>query len=152
MSAFSDWLGALEGYCITAASQASPAYSDVLTGAPIPRGRCVRLWWDGEVIPPPQLGNRYTLASELVGHSIVVGAFEPLSDLNEAGFRAVMLGMQSFFHALRVLVDQDRTLGGKSAVIEPEPVAVDYAVLGGAQYAFGLMAFTPGYLEYGIGD
>jgi hypothetical protein len=148
---FSAWLSALEGHATTAAGQANPAYSDVLAGAPIPRGRCVRLWWDGEVIPPPQLGARYSLSSENVGHSIVVGAFEPLN-LDEAAFRSTMLGMQSFFHALRVLVDADRTLGGTSSVVEPEAAVVEFAILGGTQYAFGLMAFTPGHLEYAIGD
>lgn len=148
---FADWLTKIEAHAVTAAGQANPAYTDVTVGAPLPRGRCVRVWWEGEVIPPPQMGNRYSLSSEVVGHGIAVGAFEPISDLNEAGFRNMLLGLQSFFHALRVLVDADRTLAGTSAVIEPDPVEIDYANLGGILCAFGVMGFTPGYLEYAIG-
>jgi len=152
VTALGDQLDALLALAETAAAACSPKYDDVAIGAPVPRGRCVRLWWSGEAIPAPQMGgSRYTLNSELVGAGVVVTVFEPFSDLGEEVTANAMVNMATFIDGLRSGIDADRTLGGKTIAVEPEATPAEYAQLGQVVYGFASMAMQTGMTEYLIG-
>lgn len=152
MTLVSDVLDALLTIAQAAGAEVDPPYTDVEIGAPMPRGRCVRVWWTGEVIPAPQMdGVRYSLDHELVGQGFAVTAFEPMSGFDEAPAAARMNRLATFVDEFRSGVNEDRTLGGKAMSIEPEATPVDYANLGGTLFAFAPTELTAGLVEYPIG-
>lgn len=152
MSFVSDVLAELLEDAQTAGAAVTPAYTDIEIGAPMPRSRCIRVWWTGEFIPAPQMNDqRYSLSTEFVGHGFAVAVFEPMSDLSEISAENRMGAMGAFVDALRGAIDADRTLGGKSVSVEPEETPVDYANLGGTLYAFAAMPIAAGIVEHTIG-
>lgn len=152
MGAVSDWMDEVTSRATTAGQAVDPKYTDVAIGAPVPRGRCVRIWWAGEVIPAPQMGSRYSLSTEIVGHQIVATVFEPMSDSSEQATENLMGTMADFVSALRDAIDADRTLGGKSVSIEPEPTPCEFVQIGGTLYAFASMVMPVGNIEYDVND
>lgn len=152
MSQPSDVMDALLSIAATAGASVSPKYTDVKIGLAVPRGRCIRLGWIGETIPAPQLdGQRYTLASEMVGHRFALGVYENVTDMAEDAAAARMLVMADFFHAFRTAVDADRTLGGKVMACEPDAAVIDYVRIDTGLWAIGGQEIVAGMVEYGIG-
>lgn len=152
MSFVTDVLSALLANARTAGAATTPAYTDIEIGVPAPRGRCVRVWYTGEVIPAPQLdGKRYSLDTELVGHGFAIAAFEPMADFEEYGAEQRMGALGGFVSALRTAIDADRTLGGKTVAVEPDAAPIDYANLAGTLHAFAAMPITAGFTEHTIG-
>jgi hypothetical protein len=151
MGTVSDWLDQVEAIAQTAGAAVSPKYTDVKIGAPYPRGRCARIWWGGEVIPAPQMGEmRYSLSTEIVGHAVVVTVFEPMGDVSEDASKSLMGTMADFISELRDGIDADRTLGGKSVSIEPEATPNEFIQIGNALFAFASMVCPVGNIEYDV--
>lgn len=146
------WLGKVKTVAQTAAAGLPNPYTDVAIAAPVPRGRCVRVWWAGEEIPAPQMdGVRYSLSSEIVGQRIAATAFEPLSDSTEQVTAAAMASLGEFVHAMRAAVNADRTFGDTAMSVEMPAVDADYLNVGGAILAYATCLLVPGITEYAIG-
>lgn len=153
MSDLSDWLSAVKSAAGQAAATITPAYTDVVVGAPVPRGRCVRVWWGGEAIPAPQMdGRRYSLNHELIAQRIAATVFEPMSDMSEGNSEAAMGRIADFVLALRTVIDEDRTLGGKSVSVEPDETPCEFLNIGGTLYAYASMTMSVGIIEVQIGS
>ena len=148
-----DWLAAVKNAAVTAGQATTPKYDDVAIGAPVPRGRCVRVWWAGEAIPAPQMGEvRYSLDHEIVGHEIAVTVFEPMGDASEQASEDRMATIADFVVELRDAIDIDRSLGGKSMSVEPEATPADFVNIGGTLYAIASMVMPVGVIEFEVGN
>lgn len=122
-------LAAIEGHAVTAGAAVTPPMGDVCAGVPLPRGRCARVYWDGEA-DAVRMPGRFTLASELVGDRLAVRAFWPIASADEAAHAGRVAEMADFAHAFRAAVDGDSGIEADVAHAE-----ADFAQIGGALYA-----------------
>lgn len=132
----------------TGTALASPI-TDVQIGLPVPRGRCGRVYWDGEA-QPVRMGGRRDLSGELVSQKITVTWFWPLAETGEVQAKARVLEMATVVDDLRRRVLADSQLGGSSTDLEMGYAQPDFLQLGGATYAIVVCEFTTDYVEYPI--
>ena len=142
-------LTALENHATTAGAAVTPALTDVTAGLPVPRGRCVRIYWDGE-IDPPRMTGRVPLSSEMIGDRLMVTAFWPVGDAGEAAHRNRILEMWGFAAALRTALDTDMTLGGEVQTIRVGDATPGVTTEGGGWYATVDTPVEIGYREQEI--
>lgn len=143
-------LSAIEAHAAAAGAAVTPPITDVCAGLPVPRGRCVRVFWTGEA-EPVRMPGRYTLSGELVGDSITVRGFWPVASADEAAHRSRVLEMAALAHGVRAAIDGDQTLDGDAAdsVLVGDSDA-DFAVIAGALYAVVDIPLTVSYREVEI--
>lgn len=116
----------------TAANAVSPAIDDVQVAFPVPRGRCVRVFWtaeqDPDVMPPD------TLTEDLIAEVIHVSTFWPLSNLSESDAADYATQVYAFKHALRTAIDADTKLNGTATLAQMRNAELTYAKIAGAEY------------------
>ncbi len=132
-----------------AALSANAKFTNVTIGAPIPKGKCVRLFWTGEAAPEHMGGDR-TLNSRMVSPTCGLVAFWPMSTMTEALVKAIDDEMSDFIHYLRTAILADSQLGGASTDLEMGYAEPDFVVIEGTRYATVEVPFTFDYLEYPI--
>ena len=130
--AFSDQLARILTHCTTAANAVSPAIDDVQVAFPVPRGRCVRLFWTAEEDPVHFESD--TVAEDLIAEAVHVSAFWPLSNLSEADAADYATQVYAFKHALRTAIDGDTKLNNTATGVEMRNAELTYAQIAAAEY------------------
>ena len=129
--AFSDQQARVLVHCTTAANAVSPAIDDVQIAFPVPRGRCVRVFWtaeeDPELIPD-------TLTEDIVAEVIHVSAFWPLSNIGETDAADYATQVYAFKHALRTAIDGDTKLNTHAKHVAMRNAELTYAQIAGAEF------------------
>lgn len=130
--AFADQLARIVTHATTAANAVSPAIDDVQVAFPVPRGRCVRLFWTAEEDPPHFEAD--SVVEDLIAETVHVSAFWPLSNLSETDAADYATQVYAFKHALRTAIDGDTRLNGTATGVEMRNAALTYALIAGAEY------------------
>lgn len=144
MSDVASWLAAIEAHAQAAGAALDDPMTDVAIGFPWPRGRCARVFWNGEAAPET-MGGRLTLDSEMVAEIIRVTAFWPVGDGNEEAAKSLVTEMATFVHELRTRVLGDASIAAGLAM---EHVVPTDLVIGGTRYALAPVDFVLDYIEY----
>lgn len=122
---------------------------DVVAAFPVPKGRCVRVYYGGEVAPR-KMGGRYTLNSEMVGEVTMIALFLPIALNDEAVAAVVDAQLYTFKHALRTAILGDAQLNGASVDLELDYLEPDIVTSGNTRYLVGLWRCVSDYIEYTI--
>lgn len=146
--AFADQLAAIETHAQAAGAAMTPPMTDIVIGLPWPRGRCARVFWDGET--EPARIDRRAIGEEHVSQRISVTAWWPVSDAGEAASEQLMSEMREFAHQMRTRVLGDSQLGGMSTDLEMEYASPDFVPWGGQLYASVGMTFVTDFDVYPI--
>lgn len=129
--AYADQQARILTHCQTAANAVSPAIDDVQVAFPVPRGRCVRIFWtaeeDPELIPD-------SLIEDSVAEVVHVSVFWPLSNLAETDAADYATQVYAFKHALRTAIDADTKLNGQARNAAMRNAELTYAQVAGAEY------------------
>lgn len=141
---------AITVHAVAAAAAVDSNFTDVAIGMPLPRARCVRIFYGGER-DPEKMGAQRTLNSRLTAESILLRAFWPVSDYLAARGRALFGEQRSFVVQLRTRIEGDSQLGGKSADLSMHLAEPDDVVLGTTHYAIVDVEFVVDYHETTIG-
>jgi len=129
--AYADQQARVLTHCITAANAVSPAIDDVQVAFPVPRGRCVRIFWAAEQDPEKITDS---LVTDEVAEVIHVSAFWPLSNLAESDAADYATQVYAFKHALRTAIDGDTKLNGTAKDVTLGNQELTYAQIAGAEY------------------
>src|SRR3990170_2635748 len=78
--AYADTKAAILTHALAAGVALTVPITDVAIGFASPKGRCIRIYWGGE-IDPRHIGKR-TLNSEMIGQRTIIGAFWPVTTLS----------------------------------------------------------------------
>jgi hypothetical protein len=143
---FQTTIEAIETHAQTVGAAMTPAMTDVCIGLPFPRGRCVRVYWDGEA-DPPRMPMRNSLNSELVGDRVTVRGFWPVASADEAAHKARVLEMHALAHGIRDAIDGDTTLNGEIDTVVVGDSVPDAIQFGGTWYAVLDIPLTLGHRE-----
>jgi hypothetical protein len=122
-------------------------WSDVEITAPLPRGRCVRLFYAGEA-RPEHYQEANTLSTRLVAQVVIVRAFLPVADYAKLRRKNLMLDMAAFVKGLRTRLMADMTLGGACTSLHIPDTQVDDILFGQAHYAISDTAVHVEYDEF----
>lgn len=138
---------AILAHCVTAGATLTPPIADVKSAFPLPKGRCVRVYYGGEA-DPVKMGARWTLNSEMIAKRTMIAAFWPISTLSEDLAAAIDAEAEAFGHSLRGLLDGDAQLGGTttdSALLDAAP---DIFNVNGARFLGVVWEHLAEYTEY----
>lgn len=141
-------MNAIETHVVAAGNAVEPKITDVCIGLPVPRGRCGRIWWDGEA--DERAGRRYSLNHQLIANRIGVRFFWPVSDAAEAAAKNRIFEMRAIAHEVRTRILGDSALGGNSSDLEVENAEADLLNSAGTLYATVSIEITTGILEYEV--
>lgn len=147
--AFADQLAAIKTHAVAAGATLSPALTDVAIAHPVPRGRCVRIFWAGEV-EPVRMGAQRSLNAELIAERIMLVAFWPISDSSETGAEAIETDIYALKHEIRTRVLGDSQLGGMSTDLAMSYAETDFVVISGTAYRTLECEFVTDFFEYSI--
>jgi hypothetical protein len=147
---YTDQRDAILVHAKAAALTANPKFTNVVVGAPIPNGKCVRIFWAGEA-EPVRMGTPRVLNAEMVAPTIGLVAFWPLTTLTPTAIEAIDDEMSAFIHALRTAVLADSQLGGQATDLEMGYAEPSFVVIEGSRYATVEVPFTLDFLEYPLG-
>lgn len=136
-------------HATAAAAAVDSRWTDVAIGMPLPRARCVRIFYGGERAPE-RLGAEMTLNSDLIAESVMLRAFWPVSDYGAKKARALMSEQWSFVHELRTRVRGDSQLDNKSQDLSMHHAEPDDVLFGTTHYALIDVEFVVDYGEYEV--
>ena len=120
---------------------------DVSAGFPVPKDRCVRVYYAGETAPLRMGGNR-VLNGELVSHRTLVALFLPVTDTEEFTAAIIDAEMFDFGHDLRTRILGDSQLGGASTDLTVGYLEPDLVTYNNVRYLLGLWEIISDYVEY----
>lgn len=120
---------------------------DAADGFPVPRGRCIRVYYGGETEPARMGGNR-VLNGELVAHRTLVVVFLPVSVNDEAVAAAIDADLYTFGHELRTRILGDSQLGGASTDLTVGYLEQDFEEYNNARYLIGRSEIVSEFTEY----
>lgn len=146
--AYADVKARLVTHARTAAASLAIPIEDVQVGPAWPKGRCVRVYYGGEV-DPLRIGSR-DLTGELVAKVTWITAFWPLSALEEELISTVDAEADAFAHALRIAVDGDVDMNGQTDNTTLEHVVLSDEVLGNTRYLVLTWRAVTDYYEYTV--
>ena len=132
--AFSDVLNRIETHATTAGASLTVPITDVKIGYPKATGRCVRIFWGGEVRPVKMGDSEQVLNGQMVSDLVVIVAFWPLSNLSETMAETIELEARAFTAAFRTAVLGDSQLNGNVTDLYLQHGETDFPVLAGTQY------------------
>lgn len=144
-----DVLDAIQVHCLAAGNALASPIKDVAVGWPVPRGRCIRIFWGGEVAPERMGGDR-VLNGELVSERAIIRAFWPLSDYGETKARTLIGEMWDLKHEIRTRLLGDSQLGGLSTDFVMGYAEADDVAIGGGVFATLDIECTTDFTEYTI--
>jgi hypothetical protein len=147
--AYADAKARLVTHAQTASATLSRPFEDVQAGLPLPRGRCVRIYYGGET-DTLRMGGRYTLNSEMVGKVTNIAAFWPITTLDEEIAALIDAEAEAFSHAFRTAVDADTALNGQADNVTLMFGEPDIVIVGNARYLMILWRAVTDYVEYPI--
>ncbi len=134
----------LSAHATAAAAAVDAKWVDVEITAPLPRGRCVRLFYVGEA-RPEHYEEANTLSTRLVAQVVVIRSFLPVADYAKLRRKNLMLDMASFVKGLRTRLMADFTLGGACTSLHIPDTQVDDILFGTVHYA---ISDTEVHVEY----
>lgn len=140
-------LAAILVHATAAGASLTPPIEDVKIGWPVPRGRCIRIFYNGETEPVRMGGNR-TLAADLVSEVTSIVAFWPVNDASDDNAQNIETQMVALKHDLRTRICGDGQLSGSGTDLELGYVEPDFQVISGARYrvmAWDLTTDTTAY-------
>ena len=140
-------IAAIRDHAAASAAALANPITDVKVAYPAPPGRCVRIFYGGEVAPEV-IGAESTLNSQLVGSLTVVMLFEPLSSLSENQAAVIEAECQSFVHAMRTAIDGDFTIGGGETVATVGYAEPGFASLEGVPFRTVEIQIVSEFTEY----
>lgn len=135
----------------TASAALANPFEDVKAAFPLPKGRCVRVYYGGEDDPPgfPERGSR-SMGYELIGKATLIAAFWPVTSLDEELAELIDTEAEAFGHALRTAIDGDSSLDGAADNTVLGDATPDFAVVGNTRYVVMEWRAVSAYIEYGI--
>lgn len=147
--AYSDTKARLVTHAATAgaAITADPVI-DVQAAFPVPKGRCVRIYYGGET-EPARIPNR-VLNGELVAEVTFIALFLPIPLNDESVAAAVDAQLYQFKHALRTAIDGDSQLNGYATDLALELLEPDLVTYNNTRYLLGLWRCVSDYTEYTV--
>jgi len=140
---------AIVTHCLAAGAALSNPILDVQAGFPIAKGRCIRVYYGGEVAPE-RMGAEYTLNSQMVGEVTVIVAFFPITLSDETLTATIDADFYLLKDQLRTRILGDAQLGGASTDLELRLVTQDFVVLGNTRYSMGTWEVVSDFTEYTI--
>lgn len=146
--AYADVKARLIVHATTAGAALTPPLVDVQAGLPLPKGRCVRVYYGGEA-ETTRMGGRYTLNSEMVGKVTMIAAFWPITSLDETIARTIDAEAEAFSHALRTAIDGDTDLTGADST-ELDYGEPDIVTVGNTRFLALLWRAVCDYTEYSL--
>lgn len=148
--AYADTKARLVTHATTAgAAITSDPILDVQAAFPVPKGRCVRIYYGGEA-EPARMGANRTLNSELVGEITFIALFLPVVVNDEGVAAALDAQLYTFKHALRTAIDGDSQLNGYSVDLDLEYLEPDLVTYNNVRYLLGLWRCVSDYTEYTV--
>lgn len=140
-------IAALLTHAEAAAAALTDPITDVQVGLPMPRDRCVRIYWAGEVAPP-HFPNRRSLNGWLVGQQVEVTAYWPVSDAEETEAAARITDMATFVDEIRKRVQLDSQLGGEATDLLMDDAIPELEKIAGKWFAFVPCVFKTDATDY----
>jgi hypothetical protein len=147
--AYADVKARLVTHAQTASATLTRPFEDVQTGVPLPKSRCVRIYYGGET-DPKRMGGRYTLNSEMVAKITLIAAFWPITALDEEQAALIDAEAEAFSHAFRTAVDADTDLNGQVDNTTLEDAQPDFVVAGTTRFLMIQWRAVTDYVEYPI--
>jgi hypothetical protein len=136
------------GTHLTAAGAAlAVPITDVMYAAPVPKGRCIRYFYGGETDPPAFSGKK-TLNSQMVGETVLIVAFFPVSSLGETEAASTEDELWDLKDEVRTRIDGDSQLGGACTDLLLGDVEPDFVVIGNTRYRTLNWDLTLAFTEY----
>ena len=145
-----DVLDAIQVHCLAAGNALASPIKDVAVGWPVPRGRCIRIFWGGETKPARMGEHPRSQVGEMVSERVVIRAFWPLSDYGETKARTLIGEMWDLKHEIRTRLLGDSQLGGLTTDFEMGYAGADDVVIGGAAFTFIDIECITDYHDYPI--
>ncbi len=136
-------------HAAAAALACDSKFLDVAVGHPTPRGRCVRVFYNGER-EPEEMGAGRTLNSRMVAEAVMVRGFWPVSEYAAKRGRLLMSEVWTFIYQLRSRLAGDSQLGGDSADLNIHLAMVDDVLIAGTLYVIADVEVVADYHEYAI--
>ncbi len=133
----------------TAAAAVARPIDDVKIGFPLPKGRCVRVYYGGETATE-RMNGRYTLNSEMVAKITMIAAFWPVTVLDEEMVSMIDSEAEAFSHALRTAIDGDTALDDKADSTVLDYGEPDVAIIGNTRFLVMMHRAITDYVEYTI--
>lgn len=130
--AYSDQQARVLTHCTTAANAVSPVIDDVKVAFPVPRGRCVRIFWTAE--EDPTVMPESVLTEDLIAEVIHISVFWPLSNISETDAADYATQVYAFKHALRTAIDGDTKLNSQATLATLRNQELTYSQIAGAEY------------------
>jgi hypothetical protein len=130
--AYSDQRARILTHATTAANAVSPVIDDVQVAFPVPRGRCVRIFWTAE--EDPIVLPESVLTEDLIAEVTHISAFWPLSNIGETDAADYATQVYAFKHALRTAIDADTKLNSTAQHVTMRNAELTYAQVAGAEY------------------
>lgn len=125
---------AIKTHAVAAAAAVDATWKDIEIAPPLPRGKCVRLFYGGEREPVHFDGNE-VLNAELVAQAVTLRAFWPVADYAKARRRNLMYEMAAWSKELRTRIRGDSTLGGACTDLTVSLADPDDILFGTVHYA-----------------
>ena len=145
-----DLMDAIAVHALAAADTAGGAdFHDVAVGFPAGRGRCVRIFYDGERLPEHFLEGT-TLNSRLMAESIHIRGYWPSPETSSKRQRIIEHEMATFVKSLRTRILGDSQLGGGAADLNLSPALVNQVTVANSRYVTVDLEAVVDYSEYTI--
>lgn len=122
---------------------------DVQAAFPVPKGRCVRIYYGGES-EPHRMGGSRTLNSEMVSEITFIALFLPVPVNDEAVAAALDGQLYDFKHALRTAIDGDSQLNSNATDLDLELLEPDLVMHNNVRYLLGLWRCVSDFTEYAV--
>jgi hypothetical protein len=149
-----DVMDVIATHSVAAAAAVDSKFVDVAVGFTAAKGKCIRIYYGGEV-EPARMGADKVLNASLVGERIVIDALWPIASSGHADQRTLIGQMYLLKHELRTRILGDSQLGGDTTDLAIEPATIDEVIFGGLRgtgqhYLQLRMEVHCDYTEYAI--
>lgn len=147
--AYADTKAAIVVHAAAAGAALTNPILDARAGFPIPKDRCIRVYYGGET-EPARMGGRRTLNSEMVGQRTLIAAFFAIRTTSEDVVIVIDAELQALAHDLRTRILGDSQLGGSATDLDLGYMEPDIVTFGNARYLMGLWEVVSDYTEYSL--
>ena len=147
---FDGTVNAVLAHCVAAGAALTNPIVDVAYAHPLPRGRCIRIFYGGEAEPAHMGSDARVLNGQMVAELIRIVAFWPLSSSGETMAATVEAEVRALKHQIRTRILGDSQLGGLSTDLALSNAITDFGANGGIVYRTLEYEITTDYDEYAI--
>jgi hypothetical protein len=147
--AYADTKAAIVVHAAAAAAALTDPILDARAAFPVPKGRCVRVYYGGET-EPVRMGGRRVLNAEMVAHRTFIALFLPVTLNDEDVVVIIDAELFTFGHELRTRILGDSQLGGQSTDLELGYLEPDLVTYNNVRYLMGLWEVTSDFTEYAL--